>query len=72
MHGARRADLVHNHQHQSGSTRKTQQGKYGTHHTLYNEQEQARVTGRWRYRTRWMGQVEGNSLLWRVVAPVAR
>jgi hypothetical protein len=38
---------VHNHHHQSGSTGKTQQGKDGAHHTIYNERERARVTGRW-------------------------
>jgi hypothetical protein len=38
---------VHNHHHQSGSTGKTQQGKYGARHTIYDEREQARVTGGW-------------------------
>jgi hypothetical protein len=33
--GARRADLVHNHHHQSGSTGKTEQGKEGARHTIY-------------------------------------
>jgi hypothetical protein len=46
IHGARHADLVHTHHQQPGSTGKTQQGKYCALHTIYDEREAAKVTGR--------------------------